>query len=300
MTQTRMFVLIGAALVTASLPALRASPVVQRGMSSLAPCRVTAAVTGLPGLTESSGLAASRVAERLWTHNDSGQPVLFTLDASGKTTGRVRLTGATVEDWEAIAVGPCPLGSCVYVGDIGDNRASRRRITVYRFRDMADLPPAVPATDIYHAVYPDGPHDAETLIVTPGGELFVVTKGDGGPVAVYKFPRDLKSGAVHPLERVGEPRGAPRVEASDRITDGSASPDGQWIALRTNARLMFYRSADFESGTWRQAASADLRSVGEAQGEGVALGGDGIVYLSGEAGGKLRSGTFARLHCSLP
>ena len=65
---------------------------------------------------EASGLAVSRrVPGRLWTLNDSGQPVLFALDTRGSVTGQVRLTGADVVDWEAVAVGPCGTASCIYV-----------------------------------------------------------------------------------------------------------------------------------------------------------------------------------------
>src|SRR5688500_1087773 len=71
-------------------------------------CRAPASVATVAELHEGSGLAASRsMPGRFWAHNDSGQPVLFALDAKGMVTGQLRLTGARVEDWEAIAVGPC-------------------------------------------------------------------------------------------------------------------------------------------------------------------------------------------------
>jgi len=43
---------------------------------------------------EASGLAVSRRhPDRLWAHNDSGEPVLFAVDEHGTTKGRVRPTG---------------------------------------------------------------------------------------------------------------------------------------------------------------------------------------------------------------
>jgi hypothetical protein len=96
-------------------------------------CQPTDSVVQLPGLPEASGLAVSRrTPGRLWTHNDSGEPILFALDTRGSVTGRVRLSGAGVEDWEAIAVGPCGSNACIYVADIGDNETGRNRITIYR------------------------------------------------------------------------------------------------------------------------------------------------------------------------
>ena len=68
----------------------------------------------LQELPEASGLAASRrTPGLLWSHNDSGEPVVFALNATGAVKDRVRVTGAQVEDWEAIAVGSCPQGSCL-------------------------------------------------------------------------------------------------------------------------------------------------------------------------------------------
>jgi hypothetical protein len=237
------------------------------------------------------------VPGRFWSHNDSGEPVIFALDANGSVTGRVQVPGSSVEDWEAIAVGSCPAGSCVFVADIGDNDARRKRITIYRMPEPADSATSASAVDVIHATYPDGAHDAETLLVTPEGGLFIVTKGDTGPVALYRFPRELQSGATVRLERVGNPRDSGRPGKNDRITDGAVSPDGQWIVLRTNHSLSFYRAAELMAGTWEGARPVDLAKLGEPQGEGVAFGGDNSVYVAGEGGGKARPGTFARLRC---
>jgi hypothetical protein len=251
----------------------------------------------IPGLSEASGLAISRQAPgRLWTHNDSGEPVVVALDARGSVTGRVRLTGATVEDWEAIAVGPCGTGSCLHVGDIGDNNARRKRITIYRLPEPDGTNGSASVADVFHASYPDGPHDAEALLIGGDGRLHIVTKGETGPIAVYRFPAPLKSGATVTLERVGSDAGKP--DAQSRITDGAISPDGQWAVLRTRSALTFYRAADLLAGQWRAANRVDLTSLKEAQGEGVALGADNTVFLAGEGGGKGQPGSFARFSCT--
>jgi hypothetical protein len=263
-------------------------------------CEPAGPSSPLPELNEASGIAVSqRVPGRLWTHNDSGQPVLFALDTHGAVTGRVRLTGAPVVDWEAIAVGPCPAGSCIYIGDIGDNSAARKSISVYRFAEPADSPASVKVTDVFHATYPDGAHDAETLLVTPPGDLYIVTKGDTSAVALYKFPHQLTPGATHRLELVGAPRDPGPVSRPERITDGSVSADGKWVVLRTGQRLTFYPSAELLKGNWREERSVDLRSLREVQGEGVAFGANTAVYLAGEGGSKTRPGSFAQLTCTV-
>ena len=262
-------------------------------------CHVAGAPVGLALVPEASGVAVSRtVPGRLWTHNDSSQPVLFALDSRGAVTGRLVLQGAAAVDWEAVAAGPCPSGSCLYVGDIGDNGETRDHITVYRAPEPgAALPPSV-TVEAFHARYPDGAHDAETLLVAPDGGVYIVTKGSTGPVSIYRFPRALRAGVPLQLERVGEPRAGDRVRNNERITDGALSSDGDRAVLRTHDALLVYRAADLLSGRWHLAQTIDLRQVGEAQGEGVALGPNGTFYLVSEGGGGRRSGTFATLVCS--
>jgi hypothetical protein len=268
---------------------------VQATQSHAQQCTAAAALVKVPGLSEASGLAASRrVPGRFWTHNDSGQPVLFSLDARGAVTGQLRLSGARIEDWEAIAVGPCEGGSCIYIGDIGDNDARRRSVTVYRVPEPEAPGGKAAVADTFRASYPDGPHDAETLLVA-GGRLYIVTKGETGPVALYRFPAQLQSGTVMKLERIGEP--SLKADADSHITDGSVSPDEQWIVLRSKTALTFYRASELLAGQWRAVSTVNLKPLNEPQGEGVALGA-GTVFLAGEGGGKKQPGTFAQFECA--
>jgi hypothetical protein len=255
-------------------------------------------VVRLPPLPEASGLALSRrVPGRLWTHNDSGQPVLFALDSRGAVTGRVQVTGARVEDWEAIAIGACGTGSCLYLADIGDNEAERRRISVYRVPEPDKASGTAAVSAVFHATYPDGPHDAETLIAA-GDDLYVVTKGEAGPAAIYKFPGTPEPGATVKLQRVGVI--ASKADAESRITDGSVSPDGKWVVLRSRSALRFYRAPELFAGLTNVVSTVDVGPLKEPQGEGVALGNDSTVHLAGEGGGQGSAGTFARFPCALP
>jgi hypothetical protein len=259
-------------------------------------CTPVNSLTMVAELSEGSGLAASRKTPGwFWSHNDSGAPVLFALDAEGRVAGRVRLSGATVDNWEAVAVGPCPSGSCVYVADIGDNDAERKQITIYRIPEPVDAKGPVQVTDVFHAVYPDGAHDAEALLISGDGRLHIVTKGDTGPVSLYRFPTELASGTTMRLERVGEPRPS---DVKDRITDGAVSPDGRWVVLRSVQTLTFYRAADFFAGNWREAGRVAL-TLGEPQGEGVTFGDENALYLVSEGGSKKQPGRFGRLACTL-
>ncbi len=263
-----------------------------------ASCRVAAGPVALGELPEASGVAVSRRSPGvLWAINDSGQPLLFALDPSGAVKGKVRVAGAAVDDWEDLAVGSCPGGSCIYVADIGDNNARRSHVTIYRVPEPSPDDAATAVADVFRATYPDGPQDAEAFFVTDAG-LFIVTKGDTGPVALYRFPSALRRGATVRLERVGSPLAAHKARGN-RITGAASSPDGHWIALRAHDGITFFRSEALVAGNWQDAGYVDLRGLREQQGEGVAIGPDNTVYLVGEGGGHSRPGTLARLNCSL-
>ena len=283
------------ALATAGALGAPSRCVAQQPSVTCAEAKTLQRVAELP---EGSGIAASRRTQgRFWSHNDSGEPILIALDGAGRVVGRLTVSGAAVEDWEAVAVGPCPSGSCIYVADIGDNDAERNRITVYRITEPIEASGSAKVADVFHATYPDGTHDAESLLVTPEGRLYIVTKGDTGPVALYRFPGDLRSGTTLQLERVGQPRG--QTGARDRVTDGAVSPDGHWVVLRTRQALTFYTAADLFAGNWREAGRVGLEALGEPQGEGVTFASNGSVYLISEGGGRKRPGTVARLSCTL-
>ena len=92
-----------------------------------------------PGLIEASGVVRStRSDNAFWSQNDSGNEAdLFAYDSTGASLGVARVAGARNRDWEAIAIGPCTEGSCVYIGDVGDNGARREQVTIWRVMDDA-------------------------------------------------------------------------------------------------------------------------------------------------------------------
>jgi hypothetical protein len=262
--------------------------------SSSAFCTTAASPVALAALPEASGMAAGRAM--LWLHNDSGEPVLVAVNHSGQQIGRVTVTGARVDDWEALASGPCGKERCLFVGDIGDNNASRKQITIYRVAEPSTAGGSA-AAEAFHATYPDGAHDAEALLAAPDGGLFIVTKGETSPVRVYRFPRAVRAGSTVRLEPVGQLK--PVQEQTDRVTDGAFSPDGRWVVLRTRRALTFYRADEFALGHFREVQRVDLSSLKEPQGEAVAFGSGNTVYVASEGGGKKQPGTLASLSCAL-
>jgi hypothetical protein len=264
-----------------------------RSQNGATACTSSGAVVSLPDLPEASGLAHGS-SGLLWSHNDSGAPVIFAFDATGKPAGRLTIDGARVEDWEAIGSGPCPSGTCLYVGDIGDNSAKRRTITIYRVSEPAKPGGSVNA-EALHASYPDGPHDAEALLVAPDGSLFIVTKGETGPITVYRFPNVLTNSPMR-LERVGKTI-AEKAGPAERVTDGAVSADGRLVVLRTRNSLAFYRGPEFLRGDFQLIARSNITALGEPQGEGVAFGAGDAVYVASEGGGKKAPGGLGVLSC---
>jgi hypothetical protein len=265
-----------------------------------ASCSGATVIARLPNVPEASGLAASRTQSGvMWTHNDSGRPIVFALGVDASVHTGVEVTGAEVDDWEDIATGPCPQGSCLYIGDIGDNGEDRKHITIYRVPEPPAGQTVTPPAEALTAVYPDGPHDAETLFMDPKGRLYIVTKGEGSPITVYRFPEQLTAGATAQLERVVMLND--KVRRQQRITDGDMSWDGRWVVLRTVKAVEFFRAADLLSGNPTPPIEGDLSALQEPQGEGVAFGRDGTIYLTSEGLDiTSKGGVFARVSCKLP
>lgn len=217
-----------------------------------------------PEIDESSGL----VVRGRWIHtvDDSGDgPVVYTVDrVTGETARVTTYADDDPEDVEALAPGS---GGTVWVGDIGDNRRARGTLSVHRLRPAGGR--VEPAT--YRLRYPDGPHDAEALLVHPRtGRLLVVTKRPFLGAEVFRAPARLRPGKLHELEHVSTVPGL--------VTDGTFLPDGRHVLLRTysTAAVLTYPGLE---------PVGDFDLPAQEQGEGVAVGDDGRVYLSSEGVG---------------
>ncbi len=212
-------------------------------------------------IVESSGLVVVRGL--VVTANDSGDIArVFTVDpATGETVG-VTGWGNDAQDVEALA----PLGDHeVWVGDIGDNTRSRDSVQV------APVPVGSGNRDIdgpiYDLVYPDGPHDAETLMSDPTtGRLYIATKGALGGT-LYAAPERLDSRHPNRLEPLGD--------VLPIATDGAFLPDGGHFVIRNYAEAAVYAFPSLEKVD-------EFRLPDQPQGEGLAVDTDGTLLLSSE------------------
>jgi hypothetical protein len=260
-----------------------------------ASCQVGSLIGDIAELREASGLAGSqRTPQLFWSHNDSAEPVVYGVDVTGQIRARVRVTGASVADWEAVTTAPCNAGSCLFIGDIGDNSRVRPSVTIYRVGEPAPTDRASAEVVAMEAAYPEGPQDAEAMFVADGA-LFIATKGDDAPVRLYRLPSAEASETRQTLELVATLTKRPADDAT-RITDAGVSPDGRWVTLRTKEQVLFYETRALLSGTPGTPRSFDVRRLHEPQGEGIAWADNRTLLLAGEGP---RGGTLARLTCTL-
>jgi hypothetical protein len=182
-------------------------------------------------ITESSGLATDSGGNLYWTVNDSGdRGVAYGIGLDGTVQGTLNFR-AQPKDVEAVAVARDQL----YVADIGDNDGQRDFVRVYRFSN----PRANGLTVSYRAYdfrYPDGSHNAETLLVDESGRLFIVTKGR--KAAIYEAPANPKRRSVNELEKVGS--------APSNVTDGTFLPGGERIALLTYSSVQVIDAKNYQ------------------------------------------------------
>ena len=264
---------------------------------------IDTAVLAAPRLVESSGVAASALVPGVyWSHNDSGDgPFLYATDSAGRDLGAVRVVPAGAVDWEELAAGPCFVspGRCLYAADIGDNRRRRARVVLYRLREPApprgpaDTLRTVPLLDSLVLVYPDRPHDAEALVVTPTGAILLVTKDLFGPPVLYRTT--AAAGAIaRTLAEVGPLAMESGIATGRLATGASLSPDGTLLVVRTYVSLHFFRLAGDSLPVPLNPRRGITIPVVEPQGEGVAFDGPGRLVLTSERG-DARRGTLVRL-----
>jgi hypothetical protein len=212
------------------------------------------------------------------------------------------VVGAAVNDWEDVTVAPCGNQSCLYIADTGNGGGTQRNdVVVYRVREPLPGDKETAPADVFDAAYPDGEDHESDALFALNGQLFLITKGH--PALLFAFPRNLASGTIQTLERVGEiptagfPAGT--IPRRYRVTDAEASPDDQWVAIRTNDALLVYRGADLLARRTESFWRTDLRFLSEPRGEGVAISNDGDVFLASERVSE-GTGTFTHLRCALP
>jgi hypothetical protein len=281
--------------------------------TTLAECDSPERLADLPAeLAEASGIARDpRRPDLFWIHNDSdNDPVLFGVDTAGSVQASATVVSASVRDPEDLAVARCDESWCLFYGDIGDNGAVRQDLFVHRLplptvpAEGAGPAPVEVVTPLatYRVRYPEGPRDAEALVIDADrGELLIITKGREEVIEMYAADLATLESVDGPvaLTRIG--RLAVTVETSSQfVTAADVSPDGSRLAVRAYATLYLFDwsgTAAFDTLTAPFAVS--LAPALEPQGEGIAFDGSGErLYLASE-GREGRPPQLSRLACRL-
>ena len=252
-------------------------------------------------IRESSGLAASRrLPGVFWTHDDSGgDALLFAIDSTGALLGSVRVTDARNRDWEALALGPCPSGDCLYIADTGDNQGGRDDVAIYRVPEPRPEDSATAPAERLPIRYPEGHPDTEAIYVLLDGGIHLVTKGRNTPVTVYRYPGEARPEQTVEVVLVGRLTRKP-VPLPYQVTGAAASPDGRWVVVRTYTAVQIYQVGRRGRLRPRLAGTGiDVQTLAEPQGEAVAVTEDGAIVLTSEAGPEPVPGTIGWIDCRL-
>ncbi len=146
---------------------------------------------------------------------------------------------------------------------------------------------AVAGVATLNFTYPDGPHDAEALIVDPtSGELYIVTKDlVGGVAQVFRAPANLADGTTTALNQVA----SVSLGLGRGVTGADVTPDGDVVALRTYVSVVLFPR---RSGTSLGQAFSEPSCAGaappfgsatvasEPQGEAIGFTRDGRGYVT--------------------
>ncbi|MCI2421863.1 hypothetical protein MOQ72_30950 [Saccharopolyspora sp. K220] len=237
-------------------------------------------------LAELSGLASDGSA--WYAVGDGGSSLrVFVLDPADCSVRDVRTASNNPYDIEDLALGH---DGSLWLADIGDNSQRREDVALHV------MPPGGGAR-LYRLSYPDGPHDAEALLLDRAGVPHIVTKEPLGLAGIYRPSGALAADRTVPLEKVGSialrstrTPGGPMsgVLGSVLVTGGSVSQDGTVVAIRTYTDAYLYNAPDGDLVAAFQREPLRIPLPNEQQGEAIAWEPDGALLSASEGNQPVR------------
>lgn len=249
-----------------------------------------------PNIDECSGLVVTSKSDHLmWVHNDSGDNSrFFLIDDQGSTLATYNYDKKVV-DCEDIALFYRPEGkSQLFIGDIGDNYGRRPYISIYKFDEpsvnlVSKLVIKVNEVEEPRFKYPDGPRDAECLLVDAQDQkIYIVSKREDS-VSVYSAPLDSTPGKIITLKKEAKlffdaPKGSKWVVSADIARDGKV------IVIKTYVNIYYWDRRKNESvPECLKRTYIGLPYKPEVQGEAVGLTRSGRYYYT------IPEGKFAQI-----
>jgi hypothetical protein len=270
-----------------------------------------------PGVSdEASGIAASTSTPGAYflVDDGTGADSVVAVGSDGALLARIAVDGMSAGNAEALSSGTCgpsplPDGTaaenCLYVGDIGDNAATRSDIAVYRFAEPdPSNPPADPvAAQEWRYSYPDGAQNAEAMLVDTDGSLLIVTKPPAEGGLPHRMYRAEPGGGELTFVREFRPPAATQpfktLFTGNVVTDLGTSPGR--VLLLTYDDVQEYTAPDPAAALssfpdWPHRA---MPVPGLSQAEGITGMLDGCGYVvASEAGSAGKAGALGIVSCS--
>ena len=232
-----------------------------------------------PGVAdEVSGIADSRTnAGYIWAQQDSGNPPeLILLDQQGKLVRKIAVKGVANRDWEdmAVAAGPVAGRDYIYLAETGDNNAVFPNYAIYRFPEPSVTADSVSQVDQIRFVYPDGPHDAEAILVEPGTlDIFIITKREARS-QIYKLAYPYSTTAVNTAFAAGS-------LPYNYVVSAAVQGDGRGVAVKDYLNVYYYTRNNGESlSSVLSRVYVKLPYTPEPQGEAICFSNDGRYYFT--------------------
>lgn len=232
-----------------------------------------------PGVAdEVSGIAVSRTnAGYIWAQQDSGNPPeLILLDQKGKLVRKIPVKGVPNRDWEdmAVARGPVADRDYIYLAETGDNGAVFQSYAICRFQEPVATADSISQVDLIRFVYPDGPHDAEAILVDPGSlDIYIITKREARS-QIYKLAYPYSTTAMNAVVAAGS-------LPYNYVVSAAVQPDGRGVAVKDYLNIYYYTRNTGESlSTVLSRAYLKLPYTVEPQGEAICFSNDGNYYFT--------------------
>ncbi|WP_232662582.1 esterase-like activity of phytase family protein [Pseudonocardia sp. TRM90224] len=235
-----------------------------------------------PRLAELSGLVAD--GSGLWAMTDGGRRVeVHRLDHTTCAVTETRRADIDPFDAEDLARGR---DGALWVADTGDNDRTRDSVAVV-------VLPKRGKGVLHRLTYPDGPHDAEALLVDAEQRPLLITKEIGNQAGIYRTDTAPEGAGPIPLTKVGtvslpasDTEGGPLGGIGSRLVTGAAAtPDGRLVALRTYTDAWLFPVVDGDVVAALRGEPIRVPLPGEPQGEAITFDEDGTLISGSETRG---------------
>jgi hypothetical protein len=233
-----------------------------------------------PRLAELSGLVA--VGDRMLAMNDGGdQLAVYLLDPACQV---IDAHTAAVDPYDPEDMAVAADGT-VWLADTGDNNANRTTVALIALRPDG-------SAGVYRLTYPDGPHDAEALLLAPDETPYLVTKELLGASGVYSPASALVDGGTVALTKVAAVNvtftgtaGGPVGQAGQLlVTGGAVAADGRNLALRTYTDAYVWPLTGSDVVGALAAAPVRIPLPESPQGEAISFSADNLSLLVASEG----------------